>query len=167
MPSDAPVAASAGKNLRVISEFPQPRVEGAAMDQPDFVKDDDLTLVDRPQDELLSAACSISGYEASRKLNIRMKGGFNDVPGRNYFRRLFTFSRAELLHYIESNPGLAQRLLMQSYDNRGTPSAYMEEVPGGYSVGWFDNERSLVRFHRRIEDAATDFVRLWWGLNRD
>jgi hypothetical protein len=137
------------------------------MERPRVVTEDDVTLVDRPQDDLLRAACAIHRYEASRILNIRQMGRLNEVPGQKYFRRLFTFSKARLLHHIESKPGLAESLLLKSYNNRGSPSAYMEEVQGGYSVGWFDNARSLTRFHRRIEDAAADFVALSWGLSRD
>jgi hypothetical protein len=98
--------------------------------------------------EQLAAACRV--YEIPRIL-----------------RNSFTFSKSELLNYIEANPEIAHSLYGKSLDQRWVPSAFMVEAAGGFTVGWFDDERKELRFHHRIEDAATDFVLRFWNMPRD
>lgn len=97
---------------------------------------------------------------------MRQTGKRNGVPDREFFRAVFTFSQGSLLRYVESHPGLAQKLLEKSEDQRSTPSAYMSPRETGYDVGWYDYGYAQVQHHRRIEDAATDFVLAFWGLPR-
>jgi len=111
----------------------------------------------------LAAACALYP-DAYKRLKIAEFRG--NVVSRQQLRGRFTFTAAELRCYIETNPGLAEVLFDKSLDQRSTPSAFMAEAPGGYTVGWFDHARSEERFHERIEDAATDFVLTYWGLPR-
>lgn len=115
----------------------------------------------------LFAACSVSGYVASRVLGVRQFGNLNEVPDEKDFQGIFDFSKADLLEYIKSNPGLAEALLGKSYDNRDVPAAFMEEGPDGYRVGWFDGSDKELRIHSSIEVAAADFVLRFWGMPRD
>jgi hypothetical protein len=118
--------------------------------------------------ELLAAACTVYPYEASRMLDVRKPGNLNEVPDQNYFLSIFNFSKADVLKYVEGHPGLAETLEDKSLDQRCTPSAFMARVGSVYSVGWSgsDGRRSQVRFHKRIEDAAADFVLAFWGMER-
>jgi hypothetical protein len=111
----------------------------------------------------MAAACTVSWYEASRTLGARQPGQMNEVPDGDYFRRAFEFSRADLLRYVEDN-GLAEALYGKSLDQRCTPSAYIQEASGGYDVGWYDERPHVLRFHCRLEDAATDFVLRFWDM---
>jgi hypothetical protein len=113
----------------------------------------------------LAAACALypNAYE---RLNIPEPEFRGNVLSREQLRDRFTFTAAELRQYIETNPGLAEDLYDKSLSQRSTPSAFMVEAPGGYSVGWYDDARSEEHFHERIEDAAADFVLAYWGLPR-
>jgi hypothetical protein len=114
----------------------------------------------------LAAACTVHNYEASRLLDVRQPGRLNEVPDREFVKNIFKFSRTDLFEYIRANPGLADALHGRSLDQRGTPSAFMEDAPGGYKVGWFDGSEKELRFHERIEEAAADFVLGFWGMPR-
>ena len=113
----------------------------------------------------LAAACSLYP-DACKRLNIPEPEFHGNVASRRHLRDLFTFTGAELRRYIETNPGLAEDLYDKSLDQRSTPSAFMAEARGGYTVGWFDRAPSEEHFHRRIEEAAADFVLTYWGLAR-
>jgi hypothetical protein len=76
-------------------------------------------------------------------LEVRESGSPNGVPSKNYFRELFRFSEAELLHYIESRAGPAEELYEKSLDQRVRSSFLSNRLP--------------------IEDAAVDFVLAMWG----
>jgi len=79
----------------------------------------------------------------------------------------FTFSTQQLRDYIATS-GRAPELLQLSYDQRSTPSAYMMEVPDGFEVGWYEGgvDGQDKRFHKDMEEAATDFVLAWWKMPR-
>jgi len=113
----------------------------------------------------LAAACALYP-DAYKQLNIPEPEFRGNVASRRHLRDRFTFTASELYHYMEINPGLAESLYGKSLDQRSTPSAFMAEVPGGYTVGWFDRAASEERFHQRIEEAAADFVLAYWGLPR-
>jgi len=113
----------------------------------------------------LAAACALYP-DACKRLNIPEPEFRGNVASRRRLRCLFTFTGAELRNYIEITPGLAETLYDKSLDQRSTPSAFMAEVPGGFTVGWFDCGPSEERFHQRIQVAAADFVLAYWGLPR-
>ncbi|HKU81187.1 MAG TPA: hypothetical protein VJP76_03375 [Candidatus Tumulicola sp.] len=88
----------------------------------------------------------------------------NEVPDQDYFASVFDFSRADLLAYIKDND-LAETLYGKSLDQRCVPSAYIQGAPGGgYNVGWFDGKSEILRFHRSLNEAATDFVLRYWNM---
>lgn len=97
---------------------------------------------------------------------MRQPSKHNEVPDGDYFRGVFDFSKMDLLTYIKENH-LTEPLLGKSYDQRCTPSAFMEEVSEGYCVGWFDGSQKELRLHTSIENAATDFVLRFWDMPRD
>ena len=120
------------------------------------------------KDDQLAAACLIYTCDASQRLGMPLTESAGSAANRENLRRRFTFSKAELKKYIHSTPGLAEKLLNASLDQRSSaPSAFIEPVGGGYNVGWFDGAKSRARFHSTIENAALDFVLLIWGLPRE
>jgi hypothetical protein len=96
-------------------------------------------------------------------LNVRESGRRNGIPNKAYFRELFCFTDTELSEYVESRLHIANEVYERSFDQRGTPSFFIEETAGGYNVGWCEGGKGALRFHRRLEDAAVDFVLAMWG----
>jgi hypothetical protein len=113
---------------------------------------------------LLRAAVTVNPFTAADMLSIEKPQDYGAL--RERVRALFTFSPQRLVDYIASEPRLADELLGRSYDNRGTPAAYVEEIPGGYAVGWYDHGRSEVRRYTCLTDATADYVLLSWGMPR-
>lgn len=59
----------------------------------------------------------------------------------------------------------ARQLLDESYDKRFTPSFFIEENSGGFSVGWFSVPRGYecVKRFSNLADAATDYLYILLG----
>ena len=117
-----------------------------------------------PQQKQLEAACTVSCYEASRILGVRQLQGVSQTPSSEFIASVFDFSRADLLIHIAKTQGLAEELFGRSLDQRSTPSAIIQEAAGGYTVGWYDGEAHTLYFHKRLEEAATDFVLRFWNI---
>jgi hypothetical protein len=86
--------------------------------------------------------------------------------GLEEFQLQMTLSPADLVDYFRANPHSATRLLQQSYDQRYTPSTFIEETDSGYRVGWFDRERMHVRHFGDIAEAAADYLLFSFGRGR-
>jgi hypothetical protein len=64
------------------------------------------------------------------------------------------------------DPLLAERLLIESSDKRFTPSTFIEEADGVFSVGWYSRKRECVREFSDRANAATDYVLFSLGRGR-
>ena len=73
---------------------------------------------------------------------------------------------AGIAKYFHDNPLIAERLLAESYDKRFAPSTFIEEVSGGFRVGWYSTRRECVREFSSQADAATDYVLFSFGKGR-
>lgn len=122
-----------------------------------------------PVEKQLAAACMAHPYEASTILGVRDEHRPNGIPSAEWLSKQFTFTSQELRAYILDAPTRAKEILQQSLDNRSSPAPYIWDVAGGFHVGWYDGKLggfSKASFHQRIEDAATDFILMYWGLPR-
>lgn len=63
---------------------------------------------------------------------------------------------------------MAQRLLLDSYDKRSTPSTFIVEERSGFKVGWFSSNLryECVRQFSNLADAATDYLLFSLGKGR-
>lgn len=66
----------------------------------------------------------------------------------------------------ELSPLSADRLLRYSYDKRCTPSTFIEEVNGGFRVGWYSSQYECMREFSNMPDAATDYLLFSLGKGR-
>jgi hypothetical protein len=73
---------------------------------------------------------------------------------------------ADIAKYFRDNPLTAERLLAESYDKRFTPSTFIEEVNGGFRVGWYSARRECLREFSNLADAATDYLLFSLGKGR-
>ncbi len=73
---------------------------------------------------------------------------------------------AELVSYFTERPDAREQVLSQSYDKRYTPSTFIEEIEGGYQVGWFNHDRMHVRRFRDFSQAAADYLLFSFGRGR-
>ncbi|MGH7982965.1 MAG: hypothetical protein ACREFF_07440 [Candidatus Udaeobacter sp.] len=73
---------------------------------------------------------------------------------------------SELVAYFLEHPDVGERLLSQSYDKRYTASTFIEEIDGGYQVGWFDHDRMHVHRFSELSEAAADYLLLSFGRGR-
>jgi hypothetical protein len=121
-----------------------------------------------PLDIQLEAACTLRVRDIEAILNSR---GFNEcvMPSSlslKDYKHLFVFSADDLLQYLERQPNVCQRLLMDSYDKRYSPSTFIEEWEGKYRVGWYEDARREVQVFEKFAEAATDYVLFSLGLPR-
>jgi hypothetical protein len=73
---------------------------------------------------------------------------------------------ADIARYFRDNPLTAERLLAESYNKRFTPSTFIEEQGGGFTVGWYSKQRECVREFSNLADAATDYLLFSLGKGR-
>ena len=70
------------------------------------------------------------------------------------------FPPDQIAAYFRRNPVIADRLLLESYDKRYSPSTFITEQGECYLVGWVSS-RSGYQSQRRfskLADAATDYL---------
>jgi len=124
-----------------------------------------------PEEIKITAACAYDLREVSEILKpyLIWDGASEDFrfsTKRGDYKPIFDFNKNELVAYLFENPETCEKILTDSYDKRYTPSSFIAEVPGGYSVGWFDHSRSQVRTFTNLHEAAADYVLLSWDLGR-
>jgi hypothetical protein len=75
---------------------------------------------------------------------------------------------ADIAIHFRDHPEDAKSLLNESYDKRFTPSSFIEEKGGGFSVGWFSSrfEHECIREFPNLADAATDYLLFSLGKGR-
>ncbi len=79
---------------------------------------------------------------------------------------LATLAPCDLVAHFEMNPQTAERVLLQSYDKRYSPSTFIEETETGYQVGWFDHERKHLQHFTELAEAAADYLLFSFGRGR-
>lgn len=126
--------------------------------------------IDLDGPELIRVALTRNPYVGADVLGI----SYSQPVGRSEYvalirtvRQRFDFDAAALRAYIRSRPGVALRLLDDALDTRSDCAPYLEgTVDGGYEVGFYHHGASRRRDHHGLDNAATDFVLLSWGLPR-
>ena len=88
------------------------------------------------------------------------------TSGLESFSELANQTPDEIVAFLRASPDRFSELLNHSYDKRFTPSTFLEEVSGGYRVGWFHRERKRVRSFSRPEDAGADYLLFSFGRGR-
>lgn len=70
--------------------------------------------------------------------------------------------------YFRNRPETAKDLLQESYDKRYSPTSFITEESGGFSVGWYSRRlgRESVRQFSNLADAATDYLLFSLGKGR-
>jgi antitoxin MazE len=80
--------------------------------------------------------------------------GFVDGPVERFVDRL------------REQPEDCDRALMESYNKRGSPTTYIEEVKDHYEVGWFDSDRRQIQGFSDFALAVADYVLFSFGKGR-
>jgi hypothetical protein len=77
-------------------------------------------------------------------------------------------SPPEIAAYFRENPLVAERLLAESYDKRYSPSTFIAEEGGAYTVGWVPRHApsECKRRFANLADAATDYLLFSLGKGR-
>lgn len=103
-----------------------------------------------------------------------MKYRLNDVPagcsvqtdGLSMFCAIATKSVNEIVSHFQRDPQSASDLVTHSCDKRFTPSNYLEEVSGGYRVGWYGKCRQHEQSFSDLAEAAADYLLFSFGRGR-
>lgn len=88
------------------------------------------------------------------------------VDGLSTFHAIAVKSVNEIVSHFRRNSASARNLVAHSCDKRFTPSTYLEEVNGGYEVGWYDKSRSHYRQYSDLAEAAADYLLFSFGRGR-
>jgi hypothetical protein len=88
------------------------------------------------------------------------------VDGLSKFRAIAVKSVDEIVSYFRRNSTSGSDLVTHSCDKRFTPSTYLEEVKGGYEVGWYDKSRRHDRQFSDLAEAAADYLLFSFGRGR-
>ncbi len=74
----------------------------------------------------------------------------------------------DIATHFRKFPEIAKDLLYESYDKRYSPSTFIQEEAGGFSVGWVPRDAGLqcVRRFSNLSDAATDYLLFSLGKGR-
>ncbi len=83
----------------------------------------------------------------------------------------FTFTAEALIAYLSEHSQTCTDLLLDCYDKRYTPSAFIEQWRNGsYRVGWVNRDGepriTQIRVFPTLVEAAADYVLFSWGLPR-
>src|SRR5262245_22214408 len=122
-----------------------------------------------PPELQLEAACSLELCTLNELLG---PFGFRWHSGSRSrmsdYKHFFTFSSADLLSYLGRHSATCEKLLIHSYDQRGSPNTFMEEHRGKYRVGRCDRDGKFsdVEEFDELEEAAADYVLFTLGLRR-
>ncbi len=103
-----------------------------------------------------------------RRFSLRSKS-LEDFEGN--IRPYFTFTAEDLIAYLREQPRTCTDLLLDSYDKRYSPSAFIEEWRGcSYRVGWVGRDSlpriTQIRVFPTFAEAVADYVLFSWGFPR-
>ena len=90
----------------------------------------------------------------------------HQTTGLGEFRSLAELPAEDLVAYFRMHADAANRVLGQSYDKRCSPSTFVEEVEGGFRVGWFDGKRQHLRQFANFSEAIADYILFSFGKGR-
>jgi hypothetical protein len=88
------------------------------------------------------------------------------VKERAGLQNILIFTNQDLINHLRENLQDCNRLLIESYDKRFTPSTFIEETGTSYSVGYFDKKKEKVKTWDNIIEATADYLLLSWNLGR-
>jgi hypothetical protein len=87
------------------------------------------------------------------------------TSGLEEFESQATLPPGDLVAYFRANPQTAKQLA-QSYYKRYIPSTLIEEVDGGYQVGWYDHVRKYLQHFTDFSEVAADYLLFSFGRRR-
>ncbi|MGA2093906.1 MAG: hypothetical protein ABSH16_10930 [Sedimentisphaerales bacterium] len=82
------------------------------------------------------------------------------------FEALAEKSPDDIVAFFRDDINAGKRILGQSYNKRYTPSTFIEEVDGGYQVGWYDNSRHYIQRFTDFAEAVADYILFSFGRGR-
>lgn len=88
------------------------------------------------------------------------------ADGLSVFCAIAAKSVNEIVSHFRRDAQSASDLLRHSCDKRFTPSTYLEEVSGGYKVGWYDKCRQHEQTFSDPAEAAADYLLFSFGRGR-
>jgi len=88
------------------------------------------------------------------------------TTGLREFQFVSELPPAEVVACSRTHAEAASRVLGHSYDNRYSPSTFVEEADEGYQVGWYDCERQHVRRFKDFSEALADYLLFSFGKGR-
>ncbi len=128
-----------------------------------------LQLKDKiPKNRLLQAFCnyypinlinSLKDFKLSKEI-------IDNIDNRKDLNNFFLFSNKDLRDYLKLNIEECNKLLVESYNKRSSPSTFISEIDSGFKVGYFDKKEIDVKIWDNIIDATADYLLLSWGLDR-
>ena len=97
----------------------------------------------------------------------RMPRSFRpSTTGLGFVAGLIELPIRELVATLGRDRALCERVLVQSYDKRYSPSTFVEETGEGFRVGWYHEGYRAVRVHQRLELAIADYLLFSFGKGR-
>jgi hypothetical protein len=109
-------------------------------------------------------------WQSGSSMKYRLKhvpdGCSVQIDGLNAFEPIVVKSVSEIVSHFCRDIASAHSLVSHSCDKRFTPSTYLEEISGGYEVGWYDRFRCHRQQYSDLAEAATDYLLFSFGRGR-